>query len=205
MDWRRSDGWCGVTEDRTELTWIAKLPLARNRVFVRQMALVLVIPLALLGLLMLVLEWPPDLWSLGVVAKVVLLTGAILLALCLLVVFGVLRGRQELRYTLDAEGVRETTAGPLKHMNIVRLLLVLTGKPTYAGIGLITPGPQSAGAAWKHIDTVVPDARARTITLRTGRTDSLVVHCTPKTYEQALAWVQAHVEPVGAEAAAQPD
>lgn len=181
-----------MTEDRTELSWVAKLPLARNRVFVRQMALVLLIPLVFLGLLMLVLEWPPDLRGLGVVAKVVLLTGSILLALCLFVVFGVLRGRQELRYTLDAEGVRETTAGPLKHMNIVRLLLVLTGKPTYAGIGLITPGPHSAGVAWGCVDTVVPDPRTRTITLCTGSTDQLVIHCTLANYEQALAWAKAH-------------
>jgi hypothetical protein len=94
-------------------------------------------------------------------------------ALHLLVIFGVLRGRQELRYTLDAQGAHEQTAGPLKHINIVRLLLVLSGKPTCAGIGMITQGPVSERVTWKRVEKVVPEPQTRTI---------------------ALSWVQSHVD-----------
>jgi len=147
----------------SELTWVAKLPLVRDPVFVRQMSLVFVIPLVFVGMLLVILDWPPDAERLGLILRVVLLVGGLMLALYLFVIFGVLRGRQELRYTLDAEGAREQTAGPLKHINIVRLLLVLSGKPTYAGIGMITQGPVSERVTWKRVEKVVPEPQTRTI------------------------------------------
>ena len=181
-----------LTENPSELTWVAKLPFVRDPVFIRQMSLVFVLPLVVLGLLLVVLEWPLDMQDVSMILKIVLVTGAVMLALYLFVIFGVLRGRQELRYTLDAKGVREATAGPLKHMNIVKLLLVLSGKPTYAGIGLMAQGPKSERITWKRIEKFVPDPQARTITLRKGRTDLMVLHCTGENYEQVLTWVQTH-------------
>ena len=182
------------TENPSELTWVAKLPFVRDPVFIRQMSLVFVLPLVVLGLLLVVLEWPLDMQSLSMILKIVLVTGGVMLALYLFVIFGVLRGRQEIRYTLDAKSAREETAGPLKHMNIVKLLLVLSGKPTYAGIGLMAQGPQSAQTTWKRVQKFVPDPDAKTITLRKGHTDLAVLYCTQENYDQVLAWVQAHVK-----------
>lgn len=180
------------TENPSELTWVAKLPFARDRIFIRQMSLVFVLPLVVLGLLLLILEWPPDMQRLSLVLKIVLVTGAVMLVLYLFVIFGVLRGRQEIRYTLDAESAREETAGPLRHMNLVKLLLLLSGKPTYAGIGLMAQGPKSERITWKRIEKSAPDPQAKTVTLRKGRTDLMVLYCTEENYEQVLAWVQAH-------------
>jgi len=180
------------TENPSELTWVAKLPFVRDPVFIRQMALVFVLPLVVVGLLLVVISWPLDSQSLSMILKIVLVTGAVVLALYVFVIFGVLRGRQELRYTLDAKGVREETAGPLKHMNLVKLLLVLSGKPTYMGIGLMAQGPKSQRITWKRIEKFVPDPQAKTITLRKGRTDLMVLHCTEENYEQVLTRVQAH-------------
>lgn len=179
-------------ENASELTWVAKLSLTGDVVFVRQMTLVFVLPLVFLGLLLVVLEWPLDAQSLGVILKVVLITGAVMLTLYLFVIFGVLRGRQEIRFTLDATGIREETAGPLKYMNVVKLLLLLSGKPTYAGIGLMAQGPKSERITWKRVEKFVPDPQAKTITLRKGRTDLMLIHCTEDNYEQVLARVQAH-------------
>ncbi len=180
------------TKNPSELTWVAKLPFARDPVFIRQMTLVFVLPLVVLGLLLVIISWPLDTESLGLVLKIVLVIGGVMLALYLFVIFGVLRGRQEIRYTLDGKGIREETAGPLKYMNIVKLLLVLSGKPTYAGIGLMAQGPKSERVTWKRAQESVPDPEARTITLRKGRTDVMVIHCTEENYEQVLTWVQAH-------------
>jgi len=181
------------TEHPSELTWVAKLPFVRDPVFIRQMSLVFVLPLVFLGLLLVIIQWPLDMQDVSMIVKIVLLTGGVVLALYLFVVFGVLRGRQELRYTLDAKGVCEATAGPLKHMNLVKLLLVLSGKPTYAGIGLMAQGPKSERITWKRIERFVPDPQAKTIALRKGRTDLMVLHCTQDNYEQVLTWVQTHV------------
>ena len=180
------------TQNPSELTWVARLPFARDPVFIRQMSLVFVLPLVVLGLLLVIISWPLDMQSVGMILKVVLVTGAVLLVLYAFVIFGVLRGRQQVRYMLDEKGVREETAGPLKYMNIVKLLLVLSGKPTYAGIGLMAQGPKSEQATWKRVQEVVPDPQAKTITLRKGRAGLTVLHCTEGNYERVLTWVQAH-------------
>jgi len=134
--------------------------------------------------------------SLSLILKIVLATGGVVLALYVLVIFGVLRGRQEVRYTLDEKGIREETAGPLKYMNIVKFLLVLSGKPTYTGIGLMAQGPKSVQMTWKQVQEFVPDPQAKTISLRKGRADWITLHCTKENYEQVLTWVQAHAEGV---------
>ena len=176
-----------------ELTWVAKLPFVRDPVFLRQMALVFVLPLLFLAILLLIISWPLDREALLMVLKVVLLTGGVMLALYAFVILGILRGRQEIRYTLNAQGVLTETAGPLKHMNLVKLLLMLSGKPTFVGIGMITQGPQSERVAWEDVQTCVPDPQARTITLRKRRTDLMVIHCTEGTSESVHGWVVTHM------------
>jgi hypothetical protein len=180
-------------ENPSELTWVAKLSLTGDAVFVRQMTLVFVLPLLFLGLLLVVVQWPLDAESLSIILKIVLITAAVMLALYLFVIFVVLRGRQEIRYTLNATGVREETAGPLKYMNVVKLLLVLSGKPTFAGLGLMARGPTSERITWRRVEKFEPDPHARTIALRQGRTDLMVLHCTKENYEQILSRVQTHM------------
>jgi hypothetical protein len=184
------------TKNPSELTWVATLPFARDPVFIRQMSLVFALPLVAVGLLLVVILWPLDVESLSLIFKIVLVTGGVMLALYVFVIFGVLRGRQEVRYTLDEKGIREETAGPLKYMNIVKFLLVLSGKPTYAGIGLMAQGPKSEQMTWKQVQEFVLDPQAKTITLRKGRADWITLHCTKENYEQVLTWVQTRAEGV---------
>ena len=179
-------------EENLELTWVAKMPFVRDLVFIRQMSLVFVLPLLVLGCLLVVVSWPLDMASFGMIAKIVLGVGGVVLVLYIFVIFGVLRGRQEICYTLDEKGAREETAGPLKYMNLFKLLLVLSGKPTNAGIGLMAQGPKSERVAWKRVQEFVPDPQAKTITLRKSRTDLMLVYCTEENYGQVLTWVQAH-------------
>lgn len=182
-----------LAENPSELTWVARLPFARDPVFIRQMSLVFVLPLIVVGFLLVVILWPLDMENLSMILKIVLVAGGVVLALYGFVIFAVLRGRQERRYTLDEKGVREEAAGPLKYMNVVKLLLVLSGKPTYAGIGLMAQGAKYERVTWERVQEFVPDPQAKTITLRKGRTDLMDLYCTEENYEQVLTWVQAHV------------
>lgn len=181
-----------ISENVPVFSWVAKLPLARDPVFMRQMSLVFLIPLIVLGLVLVIIEWPLDILSLRMILKIVLLTGALILFLYLLVIFGILRGRQEIRFTLDAKSAREQTAGPLKYMNWVKFLLMFSGKPTYASIGLMAEGPKSERITWKRVEKVVPNPQTKTVTLRKGRTDLMVLHCTEENYERVLDWAQTH-------------
>lgn len=187
-------GQSQARQGSSTLTWVAKESLVRNPVFVRQMALVLIIPLVVLALIMLIVSWPPSAETLGMLLRVVGITGGILLALTLFVVLVVLGGRQQTRYTLNAKGIQAQAAGALKHMNLVKALLVLTGKPTYAGIGLLTPGTQTWRVAWEDVRGADFDPQALTVTLHTGEADDeaepLVLHCTAENFaavQQAIA------------------
>jgi len=177
-----------------ELTWIAKQSLVRDRVFVRQMSLAFGLPLVFLGILMLILSWPPERDSLILVLKIVLVTGGVVGVLYLFTIFGVLRGRRETRYVLDDKGVLEETAGPLKYMNIVKMLLIASGKPTYAGIGMLARGPKSIRVTWKQIQKYSADPQAKTISLRKGRTELLHIRCTDENYQQVLNWIKKHLK-----------
>ena len=179
--------------DPSQITWVAKLPFARDPVFLRQMTLVILVPLAVVAVILIAILWPLDRASVVLIVRIVLVAGGFVLVLYLFVIFGVLRGRQQLRYTLDDEGVRVETAGPLKHMGIVKRLLILSGKPTYVGIGLMAQGPTSENVAWSELDGFTPDPHARTITLRVGKKDFAIVRCTKDNYEDVLASVERHV------------
>lgn len=175
------------------LTWVAKESLVQNPVFVRQMALVLIIPLMVLGLIMCIISWPPSGETLGMLLQVVGITGGILLALTLFVVFVVLGGRQQTRYTLNAKGIQAQAAGALKHMNLVKALLVLTGKPTYAGIGLITPGTQGWRVTWEEVRGADFDPQALKVTLHTRDEDDgaepLTVLCNAENFAAVQQWI----------------
>jgi hypothetical protein len=54
-------------------------------------------------------------------------------------------------------------------------------------------GPKSERITWDRIEKYVPDPLAKTIILRKGRTDLMILHCTGENYEQVLTWVQTHV------------
>jgi len=95
-----------LTENLSELTWVAKLPFARDPVFIRQMSLVFVLPLVMLGFLLVVVSWPLDRESLGMILKIVLVTGGVVLVLYVFVIFGVLRGRQDRRPSI-VDGIGE--------------------------------------------------------------------------------------------------
>lgn len=178
----------------SKFSWVSKQSFVRDPVFIRQMSLVFIIPLIFVALLLVVILWPMDSETLGFIARIVLITGVFMLALYLFVIFVVLRGRQEVRFTLDDSGVLVETAGPLKYMNIVKSLLVLSGNPTYAGIGLMAQGPQSAQLSWEMADGFLPDRQAKTITLRKGPEDLMVLFCSDENFEQVSSWIAAKLE-----------
>jgi len=55
-------------------------------------------------------------------------------------------------------------------------------------------GPKSERITWKRVEPIVPDPDAKTVTLRKGRTNLMVLHCTDENYEQVLGWVQMRID-----------
>lgn len=167
----------------SSLEWEAELPLYRSGVVVRQLLLALGIPLLILAALLLALD-PAGWRSIGAVVATV---GAILLVLAILSVLLIYGGRYRYRIRLDDAGVEARPAGGTARRNaVVNALLVLSGRPTPMGTGLLAQSRQRERVAWGEVDEVVPEPRSRSVILRRGNRPLMVVACTEDNYEEVL-------------------
>ncbi len=180
------------TADAPVLEWTARISLARSGVVLRQLALALGIPIVLLALLMLILEWPPDLRSAGVALQVAGIVAGIFLVLLAIVLGLVYRGGYEYRYTIDSRGIRATAHGRTAATNrVVNLLLLLSGRPSAMGAGLLAAGRQSEFVPWSQVSGIDVDEGQRTIALLQGRRALMLVACGPAEYAAVLGYVRA--------------
>lgn len=172
--------------------WSARISLVRNTVVVRQLALALGIPILLIALLMLALEWPPDPRAIGVALQVAGMVAGTFLVLLVIVLGLIYRGGYEYRYEVDREGIRATTHGRTAATNrIVNLLLMLSGRPSAAGAGILAAARQSEFVAWSRVSGVRADDRQRTITLMCGGRPAMLVACDEAQYAAVLEYVRA--------------
>ncbi|MFQ5460746.1 MAG: hypothetical protein ACE5EL_08135, partial [Anaerolineae bacterium] len=159
---------CQGGAEGAPITWVARSSLWSDPVVAKQLAFVFGFPLLFLFALLLVISRPLDLETVAAQAKFTLMVAAVIAGLLAFVVVVLLRGRTETRYTVDAEGVKEETAGFLRYMNVVKALLLLSGRPSAMGAGLLAQGPTSTSVPWQRVDGFLSDPVARTVTLNRG-------------------------------------
>ncbi|RMG24632.1 MAG: hypothetical protein D6724_05640 [Armatimonadetes bacterium] len=162
---------------------------------IQQLGLALGIPLVIVFLLLLALDWPPDVESLLRSIKVVGGVGAfiffVLLPIALLVTFA---GGYEMEYRLNERGIGGRTVGRTAKRNaIVNFLLILSGRPTAMGAGMAAQARQVEYVAWKDVQRVEADPKRRLITLKKGRWPLMVVACDEAHYDAVLQEAQAAV------------
>lgn len=178
--------------DERLFVWTARLSLVRSGVVLRQLALALGLPIILIALFILVLEWPPDPQTLGAALRVAGIVAGIILVLLAIVLGLVYRGGYEYRYEIDQRGITATTHGRTAATNrIVNLLLLLSGRPSAAGAGLLAAVRQSEFVAWSQVSGIRADDAQRTITLLRGRRAIMLVACEAAQYGAVLEFVRA--------------
>lgn len=172
--------------------WTARLSLIGSKVVLRQLALALGLPIILIALFMLALEWPPDPRALGVALRVAAIVAGIILVLLAIVLGLVYRGGYEYRYEIDRQGIRATTHGRTATTNrVVNLLLLLSGSPSAAGAGMLAAARQSEFVAWSRVSGISTDDRQHTITLLSGGRPLMLVACDAARYPAVLEYVRA--------------
>lgn len=172
--------------------WTARLSLLGSKVVLRQLALALGLPIILIALFMLVLEWPPDPRAIGVALRVAGIVAGIVLVLLAIVLGLVYRGGYEYRYEIDRQGIRATPHGRTATTNrIVNLLLMLSGRPSAAGAGMLAAARQSEFVAWPRVSGIRADDRQRTITLLRDGRPVMLVACDATQYAAVLEYVRA--------------
>lgn len=170
------------------MEWKISVPIFRDPVILKQLGIAVGIPF---GLVALVITLMSDgsvytLYALGLIG--------VLLFLAWLLIMAVYRGRYEVEFILDDQGVLcRTQAGQAKRSRIINFLTVvlgfLSGKPAVAGAGMLAQARQSEFLQWGCVTRVKYRPRQRTILLRGGWTENIALFCTEENYrtvEQAV-------------------
>ncbi|PDW04489.1 hypothetical protein [Candidatus Viridilinea mediisalina] len=153
------------------------------------------LPILCLGLFLLILEWPPDpevmMSVLGVMGLMIGIFG-VLLTIVLLVIY---QGGYDYHYSIDEYGITATTAGRTAKTNrVVNTLLMMSGRPTEAGAGMLAAARQSQALAWRDVSNFSVNANQRVITLNSGPLPTMLVACDATNYQAILEFIQGRVE-----------
>ncbi|MFQ5436348.1 MAG: hypothetical protein ACE5FD_15900, partial [Anaerolineae bacterium] len=170
---------------------VATLSILQNKVVVRQLGLVFIIPLGFLFLVLLLADWPPDVENLTLNLKFLLIAAGIFLVLLLIAIGLVYGGRYEYEFRLNEKGIGGRPHGRTAKKNaIANFLLLFSGNLTAMGAGALAKTRQVEYAAWHDVDTVVADEKRRTLTLQKGKRPLMVVPVDAAHYEAVLQFAQ---------------
>ncbi len=171
--------------------WVARLPIWRNKVVVRQLAAVFVIPLLFLALVLAIVLWPPVGEQFLTLLKIVGITGGVYLVLMLLGTALIGLGGYEMVYRLDERGIGGRPHGrTAKRNRIINTLLMLSGRPSAMGSGMLAQSRQAEYVAWRDVDRAEGDSKQRTVALYKGRRAVMVVACDEAHYATVLQRAQ---------------
>lgn len=120
----------------------------------------------------------------------------------MMVMLLVFRGRVQVRYTIDADGIRMDTIDPMARGagRAATVIGLLSGKPGLAGAGLIAQSRESEAVRWRGGFRADTDPDALHITIRNRWRPILYVQCTPETYAAAEARIATEMQRHGTEA-----
>ncbi len=174
-----------------KLEWVAPMPFWHNTVVIQQLALVFVIPLVFLFGVLVVADWPLDAERWLFDGKIVLIAAAIFLVLMVIGVAVTFAGGYEVEYRTNDRGIGGRPRGRTAKKNaLVNFLLMLSGRPTAMGAGMMAQSRQVEYTAWKDVERVETDPRRRLITLKKGRRPLMVVACDEAHYDAVLQFAQ---------------
>ena len=168
------------------ISWEADISPLRSPVVVRQLMIALGASLLfvwLLGATLIAIDGDLGTGALWTFTRTMLFVALGLGLMCVLIMLTLYR-RYRYRYTLDDDGIRSTVAGGTARTNrIVNLLLLLTGRPSAAGAGLLAASRQSEQVRWSDVTGARLDPSRHQIEIRRGRRTVMLVQCTPEEWE----------------------
>lgn len=163
------------------LQWEIKVSIFKNSVILKQLGLAIGIPFGLIALIIaLSSKGSRDtIYALGLIALLLILTWLLIML--------VYRGKYEVEFALDNNGVLcRTKARQAKRNRVINSLTVilglLTGKPTVAGAGLLAQSRQEVFIRWSQVTKVKYKPQSHTVLLRSGWTGNIALFCTPDNY-----------------------
>ena len=176
------------------IKWQAAIPLLSTSLILKQLSVVFLIPTACLLVFLLGLAWIEGQLTLTLAGNYILVLTLILFGLLLLSMIGmaIVYGNQyQVEYVVNLTGITSSTVGKTKRKNaIINTLLALSGKPGFAGAGVLAASRQSELVKWKSVTDYKANLEKSTIQLNRGKHTLMLVQCTPENYSAVLQWVR---------------
>jgi len=169
--------------------WQISIPIFRNSIILRQLALAVGIPF---GLVIAILIFFSGINRYTLYALILISATLALSWLFIMIVYG---GRYDVEFLLDQRGAHSQTQENQRKKNrlINRLTIIaglISGKPAVAGAGLLAQSRQAESIKWTEVRTVKYDSRRKTILLSGGWTKKMVLFCERDNYESVSGAVK---------------
>nr|WP_321443713.1 hypothetical protein [uncultured Cohaesibacter sp.] len=187
---------CLDSLDSSPIEWRIDVPLATNRVVLRQLALIIVIPAATLALLILVLgvidNNPGEIKSAVILffAAIAILT--FLVAIAVLLVLG---NRVHMKFRLGRDDITSNITD--NRAKVSRRLAIslglITFNPGLAGAGLLASSNSGRQTRWEDIDELEIIRSQNTIVLHSGLLVLDAIFCTPDNFQDVCRRIEAKV------------
>jgi hypothetical protein len=179
---------------RERVEWSIQVPIFRNPIILRQLALAVGIPFGLIFVIMLASGA-----SIADLRYPAILIGLLffLTWLFLRIVWG---GKYDAEFVVDNKGVRCRTAARQARQNrIINALTVvlglLSGKPAVAGAGVLAQSRQDVLVKWGSITKTREYRHSNTIMVYGGFAQNIAVFCTPENYQHVQEYIASKVRP----------
>jgi len=178
------------------IAWTVNVPLLTTPIIVRQLAAVILIPLAILTLLLIGLAWfEGSLDQLGAIFRAIFGVSAILLVLVLAAVVLFFNNRMTVSFEVDADGVRSRVVD--RRAKFGRTLAIVLGalarNPTVAGAGLLARANSSRFTEWHEIRSLEVDQKRHTVLLRGNRLVLDAVFCTKDNFMDVKSAIEKEI------------
>jgi len=183
------------------LQWETSVPIFRNTIILKQMAIAIGIPFGLVvGILLIA--------SRGEGAREYSLYGLALIAamfgLAYLVIMIAYGGKYQVGFVLDRAGVQCYTCARQARRNrvingLTAILGILARRPAAAGAGILAASRQSTSLKWRDMRKTKFYPQQYTIVLHGGFAQQIAVFCTPDNYGVVEAFIRSRLGDSGGE------
>lgn len=170
---------------KQEISWKISVPIFRNSIIIKQLAIAIGIPFGVVGLIIAITSGASrdTFYAIGLIAALMLFTWIFIMA--------VYRGRYEAEFVLDEKGVTCRTQEKQRNKNrIINTLTVIlgfiSGKPAVSGAGMLAQSGQKVFIRWKDVRKLKTDSKGKSIYIKGNFMEQIAVFCTADNYEEAV-------------------
>lgn len=173
-----------MSKNPENIEWNIRVPILRNSIIMKQIAIAIGIPFGLLILFLIIVK---AIYALVVIGALFLFT-----YLYILVVWG---GKYDVGFQINNVGIHHFTLKSQAKKNFITntitvILGLLSGKPAVSGAGMIAQSKQNVLIKWSSISKVKFIPKKKTVMIRAGFTENIALFCTPENYTAVASFIQ---------------